>query len=80
MTLGNAIKILRQTAFLTQEEFASILKVAPSTVNRWEVNKVKPNVKAMKEIKKFCEDNQYSYEDVEKAWINAMMTEGATRT
>ena len=49
MNLGEAIRITRQKAFYTQEDFSKRLNVALSTVNRWELNKAKPNVKAMKE-------------------------------
>ena len=47
MSLGEAIRITRQKAFYTQEDFAKNLEVALSTVNRWELNKAKPNMKAM---------------------------------
>ena len=57
MSLGEAIRMSRQKAFYTQEDFARKLNVALSTVNRWELNKAKPNMKAMKAIKSFCEEN-----------------------
>ena len=41
MDLGEAIRITRQKAFYTQEDFAQKFNVALSTVNRWELNKVK---------------------------------------
>lgn len=69
MNLGEAIRITRQKAFYTQEDFAKRLNVALSTVNRWELNKSKPNVKAMKEIKNFCKENNLNYEMIEEAWI-----------
>ena len=69
MSLGEAIRITRQKPFYTQEEFAAELHVALSTVNRWELDKAKPNVKAMKAIKGFCEDNQLNYEEIEKEWL-----------
>lgn len=69
MTLGEAIRVTRQKAFYTQEDFAKLLDVALSTVNRWELNKAKPNVKAMKKIKAFCEDTQQPYELIENQWI-----------
>lgn len=70
MSLGDAIRITRQKAFYTQEDFAQKLNVALSTVNRWELNKSKPNLKAMKAIKAFCDDNNLSYEFVEKEWLS----------
>ena len=69
MDLGEAIRITRQKALYTQEDFAQKLNVALSTVNRWELNKAKPNIKAMKAIKSFCEENEQSYEFIEKQWL-----------
>ena len=48
MALCDDIKLIRQKLFLSQEEFADELGVALSTVNRWETNKSKPNLSAMK--------------------------------
>ena len=70
MSLGKAIRITRQKTFYTQEDFAKNLEVALSTVNRWELNKAKPNMKAMKAIKKFCVDNDLPYSDIEKEWLS----------
>ncbi len=69
MNLGEVIRITRQKAFYTQEDFAKEMNVALSTVNRWELNKAKPNVKAMKEIKRFCEENNLDYSEIEKEWL-----------
>jgi len=69
MSLGDAIRISRQKALCTQEDFAQKLNVALSTVNRWELNKAKPNMKAMKAIKAFCNDNNLDYELIEKEWL-----------
>lgn len=70
MSLGNEIRQMRQKSFLTQEDFAKTLGVAVSTVNRWEMDKARPNMKAMKQIKQFCESNNIQYEDVEKVWLS----------
>lgn len=75
MDLGEAIRITRQKAFYTQEDFAQKLNVALSTVNRWELNKAKPNMKAMKAIKSFCEENEQSYEFIEKQWLGYLEEE-----
>ena len=69
MSLGEAIRITRQKAFYTQEQFAHELDVALSTVNRWELGKAKPNMKAMKAIKAFCESNGMDYDLIESAWL-----------
>ena len=54
MQLSEAIKMTRQKAFLSQEAFAKEIKVAVSTINRWESGKSKPNLTAMKSLKYFC--------------------------
>lgn len=69
MNLGEAIRITRQKAFYTQEDFSKRLNVALSTVNRWELNKAKPNVKAMKEIKAFCEETNQPFDLIEIQWF-----------
>jgi len=69
MSLGDAIKISRQKAFFTQQDFAQKLNVALSTVNRWELNKAKPNMKAMKKVKEFCDEYGVDYEIIEKEWL-----------
>ena len=70
MNFPEEIKKLRDRALLTQTEFAEIVGVAFSTVNRWEAGKVRPNIKAMKNIKAYCEKNNLPYVDVEEAWLN----------
>lgn len=47
MNFLEEIKKLRERALLTQTEFAEIVGVAFSIVNRWEAGKARPNIKAM---------------------------------
>ena len=54
MGFSNDIKIVRQTALLSQQAFAKALGVSFSTVNRWETGKTLPTYKAMKSIESFC--------------------------
>lgn len=68
--LAETIKVTRQKAFMSQEEFAAELKVSVSTINRWETGKVKPNLTAMKSLKRFCGEYDLSYEDIENEWFN----------
>ncbi|MBQ7699196.1 MAG: helix-turn-helix transcriptional regulator [Clostridia bacterium] len=71
MSLGDMIRVMRQKAFYTQEDFAGKLNVALSTVNRWELDKVRPNLRAMKSIKAYCEENGLDYEAIEKEWLES---------
>ena len=70
MSIAEEMKNLRKRTLLTQEDFAHTLSVAPSTVNRWETSKAKPNVSTMKKIRDFCSNNNLSYSSVEEEWIN----------
>ena len=70
MNFPERIKKLRERALLTQTEFAELVGVAFSTVNRWEAGKARSNIKAMKNIKAYCEKNGLPYETVEEAWLN----------
>ena len=70
MGLPKEIKRIRQRSFLTQQEFANVIGVAFSTVNRWESGRAKPNLKAMKSINTFCVDNNILYEVLEEAWFD----------
>lgn len=70
MILSEEIKRIRQRSLLTQNDFAKEIKVAFSTVNRWECGKAKPNINAMKNIKKFCFNHDIDYSTVEEAWLN----------
>ena len=53
MDFPKEIKRIRQRSFLTQQEFANVIGVDFSTVNRWESGRSKPNLKAMKSINTF---------------------------
>ena len=70
MSLPDSIKILRQKAFLSQTAFANELNVAPTTVNRWEKGKARPNLSAFKAIKGFCNKNDLPYSDLESEWLS----------
>lgn len=70
MNFSSEIKKLRQRCLLTQKDFAKEIGVAFSTVNRWEGNKAKPNLSAMKNIKEFCRRNEIDFLTIEEAWLN----------
>lgn len=62
--------MLRQKMLITQEDFAKELGVSPSTVNRWEKGKARPNLTAMKKLKCFCSKNDLPYEKIETEWLS----------
>ena len=73
MSLSDSIKLIRQKNLLNQQEFADVLKVGLTTVNRWEGGKSIPNISAMKKIKVYCENNDLDYDLVEKEWLAARL-------
>ena len=70
MSFPEEIKNIRQRSFLSQNEFAKEIGVAFSTVNRWEGAKAKPNLAAMKSIKKYCQAHDIDFSSIEEAWLN----------
>lgn len=68
MSLSDTIKETRQKLFMSQEDFASAIKVSVATINRWENGRSKPNLTAMKNIKIFCENNNLPFERLESEW------------
>ena len=70
MQLSETLKVTRQKAFMSQEEFAKELKVSVSTINRWETGKVRPNLTAMKKLKGFCDRFNLSYNEIENGWFS----------
>jgi len=69
MSVASEIKIIRQKAFMTQIEFAKELNVSFSTVNRWESGKTRPNMKAMKQMNRFCEQNGIPFQPLQNCWL-----------
>lgn len=69
MSIAYEIKTIRQKAFLTQTEFAKEINVSFSTVNRWESGKTRPNMKAMKQISKFCEKSGIVFSPLQDKWL-----------
>lgn len=47
---GLKIKQYRELKFLTQDEFAKVLGVSKTSVNRWETGKFTPTLKIKKRI------------------------------
>lgn len=70
MQLAEVIKMTRQKAFMSQEEFAAALNVSVPTINRWETGKSRPNLTALKNLKRFCSEYNLSYENIENEWFS----------
>lgn len=69
MSISDEIRVIRQKALMTQETFAKALRVAFSTVNRWEAGKAHPSMSAMNQIKTFCDENGISFDELQNTWI-----------
>ena len=50
MTYKEAIKALRNKMILSQMEFAKEIQVSFATVNRWEMGKYEPTIKAKRKL------------------------------
>ena len=68
MSISNEIRDIRRKCLLSQTEFANVIGVSFSTVNRWENKKAIPNYQALKKIKNFCEKNNLPFEVDSKVW------------
>lgn len=53
MPFSSEIKNFRLSCLMNQTEFGNALGVSFTTVNRWENGKARPNIKAMKALKRF---------------------------
>ena len=65
MSFSASIKKIRLDAFMSQQEFAKVLGVSFTTVNRWENNKALPRFEAMKAIDAFCQERGIDF-DIKK--------------
>ena len=70
MSFSEELKRVRQSCFLSQETFARKLNVSFSSVNRWEGDRAKPNLVAMKNIKDFCDSHDVDFGVLETEWFN----------
>ncbi len=62
MPFADEIKKLRQKQFMSQTDFANLLGVSFTTVNRWENGKSKPSYKAMKTIDQYCKEHDIAFD------------------
>lgn len=63
MDYQKLIKDLREKLILSQEDFAKLLGVSFSTVNRWETAKHDQTIKVKRKIIELCKQNDI---DIEK--------------
>lgn len=77
MAFSAEIKSFRLSCLMNQTEFGKALGVSFTTVNRWENAKARPNIKAMKALKKYCEEQGLPYEPLERSWREMKIQEGA---
>ena len=75
MPFSTEIKSFRLSRLMNQTELGRALGVSFATVNRQENGKVRPNLKAMKALKQYCEENTLSYEALEKSWRETKIQE-----
>ena len=68
MEFSVVIKEVRQTSYMSQQEFASELGISFSTVNRWETGKAIPNYQTMKRILAYCKRAGVQCDTIESAW------------
>ena len=57
MNYSKNIKLLREKLLLTQEEFAKLLDVSFSSVNRWERGHYDPTIKVKRKLRKLFVEN-----------------------
>ena len=57
MDYQKIIKKLREKLVLTQQEFAALLGVSFTSVNRWENGKNEPTIKVKRKILSLCKEN-----------------------
>lgn len=62
MEYQKIIKNLRSKLVLSQQEFAELLGVSFTSVNRWENGKHEPTIKLKRKIIQLCKDNKVKYE------------------
>lgn len=72
MSFSYDIKIIRQNSLLSQEEFAQVLGVFFSTVNRWETDKSKSSYKTMKLIDNYYKAKRIDF-DISKKNIGGLI-------
>lgn len=64
MDYQRLVKELRNKLILSQQEFAVLLNVSFSSINRWETGKHEPTIKVKRKIVELCKINGIGMEDI----------------
>ena len=67
MPFSSEIKNFRLSCLMNQTEFGNALGVSFTTA--------RPNIKAMKALKQYCEENGLAYEPLERSWREILIHE-----
>ena len=62
MSFADDIRKLRRKSLLSQNDFAKEIGVSYTTVSRWETGKSRPNLKTMRQIDKYCKENNIDFD------------------
>jgi DNA-binding XRE family transcriptional regulator len=63
MDYQRLVKELRNKLILSQQEFADLLDVSFSSINRWETGKHEPTIKVKRKIVDLCKINGIDIEE-----------------
>ena len=63
MEFGQQIKQVRLKLHLSQADFAKILGVSFTTINRYENGKSNPSYRALRAFEQLCKDRNISFEN-----------------
>ena len=66
MSLSDTIKQTRQKLFMSQEDFATAIRVSVATINRWENLRHEPSQLAKNSFYEFCKSNFIDVEELKK--------------
>ena len=64
MEFSEQIKYVRLKLHMSQTEFAQLLGVSFTSVNRWENGKTTPNYRALRTFEQLCKDKNISLENL----------------
>lgn len=71
MSFAEEFKRIRIKSFLSQEALAQEIGVSFSSINRWEGERTKPNMIAMKKLRDFCAAHDIDFSVLEKEWLES---------